>query len=99
MIKRQAKPRSLEATKRPLSLAKRFVSSCLRGSFALLCLVMLCGAGPATQRGIVDVTVDPRVELLSIIFHLAGNPEYNQAQVRSYADDVTTHFGPFKDHD
>jgi hypothetical protein len=44
------------------------------------------------------VVVDPRVELLSLIFRLAGNPEYNQAKVESYADDAEMQFGKFRGH-
>jgi hypothetical protein len=51
---------------------------------------------PSAPR--ITVTVDPRVELLSIIFRLAGNPEYNQGRVSSYVRDVDSHFGPFRDH-
>ncbi len=45
-----------------------------------------------------DVTVDPRVEVIGLIFHLAGNPEYNMGQVPSYERDVAEHFGRFQDH-
>ncbi|MHC4940847.1 MAG: DUF4932 domain-containing protein [Planctomycetota bacterium] len=45
----------------------------------------------------IEVTVDPRVELLSIIFRLAGSPEYNHLSSRSpYSRDVEKHFP--KDH-
>src|SRR5678816_4139586 len=44
------------------------------------------------------VSVDPRVELLSLIFRLAGNPEYNRPRVDSYSHDVETHFEAFRDH-
>jgi len=44
------------------------------------------------------VAVDPRVELLSLLFRLAGNPEYNQARVKSYADEAEQQFGGFRDH-
>ena len=44
------------------------------------------------------VAVDPRVELVSIIFRLAGNPEYGRGQVGSYTRDADQHFAPFKDH-
>jgi len=44
------------------------------------------------------VAVDPRVELLSLIFRLAGNPEYNMAKVESYAEDADKRFGKFRDH-
>ncbi len=57
--------------------------------------------GAAEQRGReppLRVAVDPRVELVSIIFRLAGNPEYGRGQVSSYARDVDQHFAPFKQH-
>src|ERR1039458_7430527 len=44
------------------------------------------------------VVVDPRVELLSLIFRLAGNPEYNMARVKSYAEDAEKQFGKFRSH-
>ena len=44
------------------------------------------------------VVVDPRVELLSLIFRLAGNPEYNLARVESYAEDADMQFGKFRGH-
>jgi hypothetical protein len=42
------------------------------------------------------VIVDPRVELMSVIFRLAGNPEYNRARVKSYAEDAENQFGRFR---
>lgn len=44
------------------------------------------------------VAVDPRVELFGILFRLAGNREYNQTRVKSYAADVDQHFGALRDH-
>ena len=44
------------------------------------------------------VVVDSRVELMCVIFRLAGNPEYNTPGVKSYADDVEKQFGKFRDH-
>ena len=44
------------------------------------------------------VLVDPRVELASLIFRLAGNNEYNQGRVPSYTADVEKQFGAFRDH-
>ncbi len=55
-------------------------------------------AEPAAEAVPIDVSVDPRVELISIIFRLAGNSEYNQCRVPSYDRDVEQHFGPYKDH-
>jgi hypothetical protein len=42
--------------------------------------------------------VDPRVELMSIIFRLAGNNEYSQGRVPAYNQAIDRHFGPFRDH-
>jgi len=53
-------------------------------------------AGPAAPQ--IAVSVDPRVELFSIIFRLAGNREYNSARVPGYVRDVDAQFLPFKDH-
>lgn len=46
----------------------------------------------------VKVTVDPRVELMSIIFRLAGNLEYNKGRMVSYISQVKDHFGSHRDH-
>lgn len=42
--------------------------------------------------------VDKRVELLSIVFRLAGNFEYNDDVYRSYVSDIHSHFDKYKDH-
>jgi len=43
------------------------------------------------------IAADPRIELLSIVFHLAGNNEYNQCRLPSYCEDIDKYFAPFKD--
>ncbi|NOU47161.1 MAG: DUF4932 domain-containing protein [Bacteroidales bacterium] len=43
-------------------------------------------------------TVDKRVELLSIVFRLAGNFEYNEDVFRSYVADIHSHFDKYKNH-
>ena len=52
--------------------------------------------GEAIQN-IPQPKVDERVELLGIVFHLAGNTEY-QVLFPEYADAVDKHFAPFKTH-
>lgn len=48
----------------------------------------------------IPVAVDPRVELLSIVFRLGGCFEFVQDVSRSpYADEVEAWFGPLRDHD
>lgn len=47
----------------------------------------------------VRVEVDPRVELLTVIFRLSGAEEFNSARTRSpYTDDVDKWFAKFRDH-
>ena len=55
-------------------------------------------AAEKQSRTLIEVRVDPRVELFSIIFRLAGNKEYSQGRVESYVKDVEKHFGPFRNH-
>ena len=68
----------------------------LRGvAFALMTLFIV--AAVCAEQ--LDVRVDPRVELTSIVFRLAGHPEYNMPNSKSpYADDVEAHFGKHRDH-
>jgi hypothetical protein len=42
--------------------------------------------------------VDRRIELLSIVFRLAGNFEYNDDVFRSYVSDIHSHFDKYTDH-
>jgi Domain of unknown function (DUF4932) len=42
--------------------------------------------------------VDPRVELLSIVFRLAGNSEYSMSPLKSYTADIDAYFAPYKEH-
>jgi hypothetical protein len=57
----------------------------------------VCEAGDTGPA--VTVKIDPRVELMSIIFRLAGNPEYQQGRIIPYIQDVDRHFSGFKNHD
>lgn len=43
--------------------------------------------------------VDKRIELLSIVFRLAGNMEYNDEIFKSYTSDIHAHFDKFKEHE
>src|SRR5919198_6021273 len=45
------------------------------------------------------VHVDSRVELLSLVFRLAGSREYNQCRLKGYESDVDQAFSPYQDHD
>lgn len=49
------------------------------------------------SQEIISSKVDRRVELFSIIFRLAGNPEYNMKLDKSYVNDIQTYFAKY-DH-
>jgi hypothetical protein len=55
-------------------------------------------AEPSEKAPPLVVRVDPRVELMSIIFRLAGDQDCTSSQIPAYAADVDKHFGPFQDH-
>jgi len=72
-------------------------------SFVPYCVVLgvLLGAegDVASTQPAIQARVDPRVELMCVIFRLAGNPEYNHRLSKSaYADEVEKHFGIFRNH-
>ena len=67
------------------------------------CAVCLLLASAAVQdaevKNRIAVRVDSRVELMSIIFRLAGNSEYNQPNSKSpYSEEVEAHFDKYRDH-
>ncbi len=70
----------------------------------MCCLALLHTSAAPLQAGEPapvepTVSVDPRVEVVSIVFYLAGGPAYNQpAQYRPYRDRVDRWFSRFKDH-
>jgi hypothetical protein len=66
----------------------------LKSAGALLFLLAVPAATQAPR-----VAVDPRVELLSVIFRLAGNTEYTQGRVPIYNAAIDKWFAPFKDHE
>jgi hypothetical protein len=68
----------------------------------VMVLSFCCLSSPVSILGAQnepEVRVDPRVELMSLIFRLAGNPEYNQNRLDLYIKDVEDYFGIFRNHD
>jgi hypothetical protein len=54
---------------------------------------------PVSDQHKIHARVDPRVELMCIIFRLAGNNEYNQPSSKSpYSDEVEAHFDKHRNH-
>jgi len=62
-------------------------------------LVKAAAASEPAAQPRLSVSVDPRVELVSIIFRLAGAEEYNMARIERYADDVDRHFSKYTNHE
>jgi len=67
----------------------RFV--CLRG-------LIFVFVRPTLGEPSLAPRVDPRVELLSIVFRLAGNSEYNMSPLKTYTADIDAYFSPYKEH-
>ncbi len=64
-----------------------------------LLLAGIGAAAAAAEEPKLEVRVDPRVEMLSIVFRLAGNREYAMPNSASpYSSEVEERFGPFKGH-
>lgn len=62
--------------------------------------ICLCQLGFAQENRIIEAPkVDRRMELLSIVFRLAGNEEYNGAFFKKYTDRVDAHFNAFRGHE
>lgn len=64
--------------------------------------LLICAAQQVkaqTDSMLILLTVDKRVELLSIIFRLTGNPEYNRNDFKLYTDRIESHFSPYKNHE
>jgi hypothetical protein len=59
-------------------------------------LLSFAAAVPAeTNR----IGVDPRVELMSIVFRLAGAREYSQGRIPAYTAAIDRYFATFRDHE
>lgn len=56
--------------------------------------------GFAQQPSILEKPrVDKQVELMSIVFRLAGNGEYNDNSFKLYTDKIQAWFAPYKEHE
>lgn len=65
-----------------------------------LSLIILSLQNFAQVKQLTEVPkVDRRIELLSIVFRLAGNKEYNATYFKKYTDKVEIHFEQYKDHE
>ena len=69
------------------------------GALALTLLQVASSASPATQSQDLRIGVDARVELIAIIFKLAGSYEFNQTHLPQYRADIEKHFGRVRNHE
>ena len=53
--------------------------------FVCLLALIFIFVRPTLGEATLSPEVDPRVELLSIVFRLAGNPEYNMSPLKTYS--------------
>jgi hypothetical protein len=68
--------------------------------FPVLLFVASCITAASSQETplALDAKVDERVELVSIIFRLAGSQEYNDSRLANYTSDIDHYFGPYREH-
>ena len=74
------------------------------GVFLILITLSAClqekkGVNERKETILKKPKVDKRVELLSIVFRLAGSHEYSQNLFPKYVESIEDHFGEFKNHD
>lgn len=62
-----------------------------------IALAFVLARSPAEAQE-VNVRVDPRIELLSAVFRLAGRQEYQMTRVPRWSAAVDSHFSAFRDH-
>lgn len=67
--------------------------------FAFIVLSLHAKAYTQEKQLIESPKVDKQVELLSIVFRLAGNKEYNATFFKRYTDKVENHFSVYKEHE
>lgn len=63
----------------------------------LLCVLLFISHLSHAQSEI-KATIDERVELMSIVFRLAGSSEYNFDHAKQYVQAINVHFAPYKNH-
>ncbi|HET9377928.1 MAG TPA: DUF4932 domain-containing protein [Chthoniobacterales bacterium] len=64
----------------------------------LLGLAVVGGRVASAAEPTIIPKVDPRVEMVSIVFRLAGSPEYSMSPLKKYTDDIDAYFSQHKEH-
>jgi hypothetical protein len=71
----------------------------MRRRIAVTFLALLLGSAVAARAQAWRAGIDSRVELMSILFRLAGTQEYRQCRVPAYNQAIDKYFAPFRNHD
>jgi len=66
--------------------------------FIVLFAAIVTAVAEEAHLSIPQPVVDERVELLGIVFRLAGASEYQKVSFNEYDDAINKHFAPFKTH-
>ena len=67
-------------------------------SFALV-VTPATAAAQSSPPNPLRIGVEPRVELIAIIFKLAGSEEFNRTHLPQYSADIDQFFGPRRNHE
>jgi len=68
-----------------------------RTAVALIVVLLSSAAGATAQE--LRAGVDPRVELMSILFRLGGAGEYNRCRIPAYDQAIQQYFAPYRGHE
>ena len=67
---------------------------------ALISILILCLSVSAQDSSMLEKPrVDRNVELMSIVWRLAGKPEYSATNFKLYTDRIEEHFGRYRSHE
>lgn len=66
--------------------------------FFVVLLSLLCIPFVVKAQNSLPVDFDERTDLLSVVFRLAGNQEYNQCGISAYSQQVDDYFSDYKQH-
>lgn len=71
----------------------------MRKAFSAILLTLLLWPTATLEAQAYRVGVDPRIELMSVLFRLAGNNEYNQCRVPIYDKALENYFAQYRNHE
>jgi hypothetical protein len=79
---------------------KTTIAAALFGSIMILSAIQTptCAAEDSLTKQLISVRIDARVELVSLIFRLAGNSEYNRCAIKSYRKEADDFFEDFAEY-